>query len=246
MKKAIRTHKFAQEEVIHSLLKYGLINESGKTQESSQKQDKLEEIVEKYAVSKKQVIIEEKIEFLRRIILQIQEEKPKEDFSVNFKKQTEHKKGYSINILYQENESEQYTEVTIVDGKKSYKVAARREKSEKEKKQYQLRILYGINDAEEQLALDYNLRKYPLEREEALQDFTNRVDKSLHIFPKSMMGSILGFTYLGENFMARRDDLVGDKARMVDVHEAIHTPDEYETRVLTDWMLTREKMKYKR
>ena len=60
------------------------------------------------------------------------------------------------------------------------------------------------------------------------------------------MGGILGFTYLGENFMARRDDLVGDMAKMVDVHEAIHTPDEYETRVLTSWMLSREKMKYKR
>ncbi|MBD3164295.1 hypothetical protein GF323_03780 [Candidatus Woesearchaeota archaeon] len=40
-------------------------------------------------------------------------------------------------------------------------------------------------------------------------------------------------------------DLFGDTALMVDVHEAIHTPNEYETRVLTDWMLKRERPKYK-
>jgi len=49
------------------------------------------------------------------------------------------------------------------------------------------------------------------------------------------------YDHLDENFIARRTDLTGSKARMVDVHEAIHTPDEYETRILTDWMLTREK-----
>ncbi len=92
----------------------------------------------------------------------------------------------------------------------------------------------------------YKIRDYPSEREEALQNFTNQLDKTLHIMPKSIIGGVSGYTYLGENFMARRDDLTGSKALMVDVHEAIHTPDEYETRVLTDWILTREKPKYKR
>jgi hypothetical protein len=55
------------------------------------------------------------------------------------------------------------------------------------------------------------------------------------------MGGILGFTYLGQNKMALRDDLVGDK-EMVDVHESIHTPDEYETRILTDWILMKKPM----
>ena len=59
------------------------------------------------------------------------------------------------------------------------------------------------------------------------------------------MGGVLGFTYLSSGKMARRDDLFGDMAKMVDVHEAIHTPDEYETRVLTDWMLKKERPRYK-
>jgi len=67
----------------------------------------------------------------------------------------------------------------------------------------------------------------------------------LDILPKSIMGGVLGFTYLESGKMTRRDDLFGDMAMLVDVHEAIHTPDEYETRVLTDWMLIREKPKYK-
>lgn len=81
--------------------------------------------------------------------------------------------------------------------------------------------------------------------ENARQDFTNRLDKALEILPKSLMGGILGFTYLGSGKMARRDDLFGDMALLVDVHEAIHTADEYETRVLTDWILKRENPKYK-
>ena len=56
------------------------------------------------------------------------------------------------------------------------------------------------------------------------------------------MGGILGYTYLGESFMARRDDLTGSTARMVDIHESIHTPDEYETRILTDWIMEKPKM----
>jgi len=80
--------------------------------------------------------------------------------------------------------------------------------------------------------------------QEQKNDFTKHADKSLHIFPESIMGGVLGFTYLGENYMARRADLTGSKAKMVDVHEAIHTPDEYETRILTDWMLLRQKPRY--
>ncbi len=85
---------------------------------------------------------------------------------------------------------------------------------------------------------------YSTQRNERLQDFSNRVDKTLHLLPKSIMGGVLGYTFLGENFMARRDDLIGDMARMVDIHEAIHTNDEYETRILTSWIMSREKPQY--
>ena len=74
---------------------------------------------------------------------------------------------------------------------------------------------------------------------------TSRVPlKWLNILPESMMGGVLGFTYLGENFMGRRADLTGWTARMVDIHESIHTPDEYETRVLTSWIMEKARNKY--
>ncbi len=82
-------------------------------------------------------------------------------------------------------------------------------------------------------------------RIEALQDFTDRVPgKHMHILPESLMGGVLGFTYLGENFMARRADLAGEIAKMVDIHECIHTPNEYETRILTSWIMSKEMPKY--
>jgi len=31
---------------------------------------------------------------------------------------------------------------------------------------------------------------------------------------------------------------------MVDIHESIHTPDEYETRILTDWIMMKQRPKY--
>ncbi|MBI2646955.1 hypothetical protein HYW99_00590 [Candidatus Woesearchaeota archaeon] len=73
---------------------------------------------------------------------------------------------------------------------------------------------------------------------ESKEDMSNRVPlKWLNILPETFMGGVLGFTYLGENFMTRRADLTGQTARMVDIHESIHTPDEYETRVLTSWIM---------
>lgn len=90
---------------------------------------------------------------------------------------------------------------------------------------------------------DEDIIKYKKRREESIQDFSDRVPgKFVHVFPHSIMGGVLGFTYLGENFMGKREDMVGNK--MVDVHESIHTDNEYETRVLTDWILSREKDKY--
>jgi len=44
--------------------------------------------------------------------------------------------------------------------------------------------------------------------------------------------------------MGRRADLTGQTARMVDIHESIHTPDEYETRVLTSWIMEKVRGKY--
>jgi len=88
-------------------------------------------------------------------------------------------------------------------------------------------------------------RSYLRELERKRRDFTNLVPmKSVTKFPRSIMGGVLGFTYLGENFMGIRDDLNAEEANEVEIHEAIHTPDEYETRVITKWMLEDEGTHY--
>jgi hypothetical protein len=51
------------------------------------------------------------------------------------------------------------------------------------------------------------------------------------------MGGVLGFTYLGDSFVGIRDDLNDYESHEVGIHEAIHTPDEYETRQIVRWML---------
>ena len=78
-----------------------------------------------------------------------------------------------------------------------------------------------------------------------MHDFSDRVPgKFVNVFPESVMGGVLGFTYLGENFMGLRADLAGKMKKMVDIHESIHTPDEYETRILTDWIMMKQRPKY--
>ena len=72
---------------------------------------------------------------------------------------------------------------------------------------------------------DKEVSRYQLRREEIMQDFSDRVPgKFVNVFPESLLGGILGFTYLGENFMGKREDMVGNQ--MVDVHESIHTDNE--------------------
>lgn len=72
------------------------------------------------------------------------------------------------------------------------------------------------------------------------QDFTNNIpNKKLIIEPKSILGGVLGWTILGWDTMGKRDDMnYSHMNRYVEVHEGIHTDDEYETRVISDWMLS--------
>jgi len=103
--------------------------------------------------------------------------------------------------------------------------------------------VYKINYQKERLISNYisTIGTYLNRRMKALHDFTDRVPgKFMNTLPKSLMGGILGFTYLGDNSITRRDDLSGDFAYEVDVHECIHTPDEYETRRITEWMMSEE------
>ena len=83
-------------------------------------------------------------------------------------------------------------------------------------------------------------------RVEAMDDFTDRVPgKQLHTFPVSGNEGLYGYTRIGDVHAGRREDLIGTEfAKEVDVHESIHTPDEYETRRIVEWMMSREMPKY--
>lgn len=172
-------------------------------------------------------------------------------YSLNLRRQKKEEKAgkYSISINYEENGSEEKLSIKIKKGNKEiYAAELNNEKEMKDKvAPYGISILYENNYSEERLAITYRqqLRNYMKSHIESKEDMTNMVPlKWLNIFPESMMGGILGFTYLGENFMGRRADLTGKTARMVDIHESIHTPDEYETRILTSWIMEKIRPRY--
>jgi len=72
---------------------------------------------------------------------------------------------------------------------------------------YQFSVVY---DAKNQgLQVTYVVDTYTDRIDKARVDFTSKLDKFLEIIPKTWMGGVLGFTYLGSGKMARRDDLFG-------------------------------------
>ena len=104
----------------------------------------------------------------------------------------------------------------------------------------------GIYNSTILLYPDYSLTGAYLDRRiEAMHDFSDRVPgKHLHTFPISGNEGLYGFTFLGDVHAWRREDLFGDLAKMVDIHECIHTPNEYETRRITDAIMSKERPKY--
>ena len=167
------------------------------------------------------------------------------------KKKNENKASnkYAISIKYEENSNNDNLKLLIKkDEKEVYSAEITNLKDAKDKViPYGVKISYEDKYGEERLTITYKqqLKNYLKQHIEDKEDMSNRVPlKWLNILPESMMGGILGFTYLGENFMGRRADLTGKTARMVDIHESIHTPDEYETRVLTSWILEKVRPKY--
>lgn len=156
---------------------------------------------------------------------------------------------YSISIKYGENEKSDKLRISVKKDQKGVYSAEIWNKKDAEDKvaPYKVTIAYEDNYAEERLTISYRqqLRSYMQQHIADKEDTTNRVPlKWLNILPETMMGGVLGFTYLGENFMGRRAGLTGKTARMVDIHESIHTPDEYETRILTGWIMEKVKSKY--
>lgn len=170
-------------------------------------------------------------------------------FSLTRKKNEQDASNFSVSIKYEENEAEDRLKMSIrKDEKEVYSAETKNRKDAKDRvTQYSIEISYANKYGEERLSITYRqqLKDYIKRHIESKEDTSNRVPlKWLNIFPESMMGSVLGFTYLGDNSMGRRADLTGSAARMVDIHESIHTPDEYETRVLTAWIMEKVRGKY--
>ena len=108
-------------------------------------------------------------------------------------------------------------------------------------------LVYIDNYQQERQGTIYSsaIGDYRDRRIESMHDFTDRVPgKNLETFPVSGNEGLYGYTFLGDIKAWRRDDLSGNFAKMVDIHESIHTPDEYETRILTDWIMTKQISKY--
>ena len=177
--------------------------------------------------------------------------------------------AYSVEIKYEENENEEKLKIkvkfdnntsnnystnnkSIIKDKnklneKEYSFTITKQKENKTKGNYSISLIYENNYEKERLSIDYKstIGTYISRRQEALQDFSDRVPgKSLETFPVSGNEGLYGYTFLGDIKVWRRDDLSGNFAKMVDIHECIHTPDEYETRILTDWIMSKQPVKY--
>jgi len=89
--------------------------------------------------------------------------------------------------------------------------------------------------------------KYLLDLEKSKVDFTNRIPDKV-IEKERLPWGFYGYTYLGHNkaWLNERLDETPDKKYNTDLHEVIHTENEYETRVLTDWMLDTNKEKLRK
>ncbi|MBD3249593.1 hypothetical protein GF336_06120 [Candidatus Woesearchaeota archaeon] len=77
--------------------------------------------------------------------------------------------------------------------------------------------------------------EYIIGKEKKKQDFTHSVpDKRME--KERLPSGLYGYTFLGLDYMAINDNLDPEQSYKTQVHEAIHTEDEYETRQLEKWM----------
>jgi hypothetical protein len=90
-------------------------------------------------------------------------------------------------------------------------------------------------------------RDYKKDFAMSFSDFTHLIpNKRLEKKQPTHMGGAYGFTYSPPalDYMCLDNTLTGKFKDEVDVHESIHTPDEYETRVLSRWMIEEKGNKY--
>ena len=156
---------------------------------------------------------------------------------------------YSILIQYEENQTEDKLKISVKQAEKEIYSAEITDKKDSKDRvaPYGIIINYEDKYGEERLTITYKqqLKNYLQKHISEKEDMTNRVLlKWVNILPETLMGGVLGFTYIGDTSMGRRADLTGKTARMVDIHESIHTPDEYETRILTSWIMEKVRGKY--
>ena len=91
-------------------------------------------------------------------------------------------------------------------------------------------------------------RDYAKEFAEHFSDFTHLIpNKRLEKKQPTHMDGAYGYTFAPSalDYMCLDDTLIGKFRKEVDVHESIHTPDEYETRVLSRWMVDEKDDKYR-
>lgn len=262
-------------DLLHSLIKYIVFfnnslhkkpRKDDKPKIKRPSKDLLEDIVNLSESNEKGVI--KKPDFFQVLIEAAHNPKKEIDaaiisysLSAERKRAVKNKDDYSVSIHYEEDDNEKklsvkikasnYAQNYLLKGEYSFGIKKEKETKNEAKNKangnYSISLVYERNYERERLSISYKtaLSNYLKKREDALQDFSDRVPgKHMHIMPENLMGNVLGFTYLGENFMARRADLTGKMAKMVDIHESIHTPDEYETRILTDWIMSKNRMRY--
>ena len=186
----------------------------------------------------------------------------KSSFSYSFQRATKSSRNYSVSVKYHSTDEEDRVDVSIAfdeehesetvirsrsktSNSKNYSFVLTRKKELDERKGYEVHATYSYSKGQEEAAVEYRAKSYAERLTDQKGDFSERVPfKVLHMKPKNQMGGALGYTFLGESYMAMRDDLQGELKREVDIHESIHTPNEYETRVLTWWMMQKPKIEY--
>ncbi|HLD86976.1 MAG TPA: hypothetical protein VJB12_02845, partial [Candidatus Nanoarchaeia archaeon] len=184
-------------------------------------------------------------------------------FSYAIQRKSSLSRNYSVSVKYHSTDEEDRIDVSIaIDEqsesetiirstskhiqRKDYSFTISRKKEIMERKGYEVHATYLYSKGQEEAAVEYRAKSYAERLNDQKGDFSERVPfKVLHMKPKNQMGGALGYTFLGESYMAMRDDLQGELKREVDIHESIHTPNEYETRVLTWWMMQKPKIEYK-
>lgn len=152
--------------------------------------------------------------------------------------------NYSVKIKYEIDENKEkleFSQSNDLNQEKDYSLSLHQKKPPSN---YHLKISYYADNKKEIIQFHYKENQdYKKQRLHQMHNFEDRVPgKFVNVFPESLLGGVLGFTYLGENFMGKREDMIGN--RMVDIHESIHTPDEYETRILTSWIMDIKPPKY--